>query len=280
MPAIPSFDEYVAALSRLTSHVDPTSASSGTAALHEAAQSLADLPELSAESLSWWAHQNPAWVPALGLAVGLSQEKLKNMLQHHFGTSGWVTLARARPVELVAMLDTEFDLVTMVEAQRARTYTFGDVLVARAGTRVTANRAATSGRRIEDDIEAVARDLGLSYATRTRFVGRNNRTAPCDLVIPGGLDEALIVVAAKGFDSTGSKLTDTVREIEEMADVRAPRQFVMAVIDGIGWKSRLADLRRIYELWSSQQINGLYTLATLDQFRIDVAEAARLLKLL
>ena len=57
---------------------------------------------------------------------------------------------------------------------------------------------------------------------------------------------AAIAVAAKGFDSTGSKLTDAVREIEEMADVRLPRQFIMAVIDGIGWKSRQSDLRRIY----------------------------------
>jgi len=66
-------------------------------------------------------------------------------------------------------------------------------------------------------------------------------------------------VAAKGFDSTGSKLTDAVREIEEMADVRQARQFIMAVIDGrgdgrrppsqaihhgghrrIGWKNRKA----------------------------------------
>lgn len=89
-----------------------------------------------------------------------------------------------------------------------------------------------------------------------------------------------LAVAAKGFDSTGSKLTDAVREIEEMADVRLPRQFVMAVIDGIGWKSRIADLRRLYDLWERQQIDGMYTLLTLDRFRADLAEAARLRGLL
>ncbi len=45
---------------------------------------------------------------------------------------------------------------------------------------------------------------------------------------------APIAVAAKGFDSTGSKLTDSVREVEAMADVRLPTQFIMVVIDGIG----------------------------------------------
>jgi hypothetical protein len=48
------------------------------------------------------------------------------------------------------------------------------------------------------------------------------RTAPCDLAIPG--TDAVIVVAARGFDSTGSKLTDAVREVEEMTDVRLARR--------------------------------------------------------
>jgi hypothetical protein len=87
-------------------------------------------------------------------------------------------------------------------------------------------------------------------------------------------------VAAKGFDSTGSKLTDAVREVEEMADVRLPTQFVMIVIDGIGWKSRIGDLRRIYQLWESQQIDGMYTLRSMDAFARDLENAARLRRLL
>lgn len=86
-------------------------------------------------------------------------------------------------------------------------------------------RRGATGRRIEDEIEVIAADLGLAYQTRARFTGRNGRTAPCDLVLPNGAS-AEIVVAAKGFDSTGSKLTDAVREIEEMADVRLPRGLV------------------------------------------------------
>lgn len=92
--------------------------------------------------------------------------------------------------------------------------------------------------------------------------------------------DAQIVVAAKGFDSTGSKLTDAVREIQEMAAVRRPQQYVMAVIDGIGWKSRVADLKRIHQLWVDGDIDGMYTLATLDTFREDLRQAARLRNLL
>jgi hypothetical protein len=279
VPDIPSFTEYLASLGRLTAHADPTAASPGAAEIKAAAASLAVLDEVTADTLATWAGAHPAWVNALGLAVGLSQEKLKNTLKHHFGTSGWVILARERPGDLVRMLETEFDLVRLIEVQRNRSYDFGDILIARAGTRQTATAAGASGRKVEDEIEAIAMDLGLPCQTRTRFTGRNSRTAPCDLVIPSG-GRAEIAVAAKGFDSTGSKLTDAVREIEEMADVRQARQFIMAVIDGIGWKNRLNDLRRIYALWESNQIDGMYTLATLDRFRADLRQAARLRGLL
>lgn len=97
-------------------------------------------------------------------------------------------------------------------------------------------------------------------------------------MVDGGVQH--IAVAAKGFDSTGSKLTDAVREIEEMADVRLPRQYIMAVIDGIGWKSRKTDLQRIHHLWETGQIDGMYTLATLVDFRHDLEEAATLRGLL
>ncbi len=247
--------------------------------LRDTASDLARLDVVSQESLSGWVANHPDGVIALGLTVGLSQERLKNTLRHHFGTSSWRSLARQRPAELITMLDQEFGLLASLENQRHRAFDFGDLLVARAGTRSTAVRAGASGRRLEDEIEAIARQLQLPYATRTRFTGRNHRTAPCDLVIPKG-DEALIVIAAKGFDSTGSKLTDAVREIEEMAEVRLPRQHVIAIIDGIGWKSRQADLRRIYKLRASQQIDGLFNLSSLGAFTEDLQRAARLRGLL
>jgi len=133
---------------------------------------------------------------------------------------------------------------------------------------------------VEDEIEAVAASLGLRYELRTRFQGRGGDTAPCDLAVPAGGVNARVVVAAKGFDSTGSKLTDAVREIEQMAEVRLPTHFVMAAVDGIGWKNRAADLRRIYDLRDADRIDGLYALTTLGDFRNDLEAAARRLGLL
>jgi hypothetical protein len=276
--AVP-FADYLGTLGRLGAHIDPLAPTAASDAIRAAAASLAALPTISRASLTTWAGTHPRDVPVLGLIVGLSQEKLKNALKDRFDTVGWVMLARNRAADLIDWLDDMYGLVAMTDEQLHLQYGFADVLVARAGTRAAATAAGQQGRKVEDEIEAVAKGLGLPYETRTRFAGRAGRTAPCDLVIPNG-DGAEIVVAAKGFDSTGSKLTDAVREIEEMAEVRTPRQFVIAVIDGIGWKNRAADLRKIHQLWVKQQIDGMYTLATLDQFRDDIEEAARLRKLL
>jgi hypothetical protein len=54
----------------------------------------------------------------------------------------------------------------------------------------------------------------------------------------------------------------------------------MAAIDRICWKSRRADLQRLYDLWTSREIDGIYTLSTLDRFRIDVEAAAKRVELL
>lgn len=279
VPDLPGFDAYLGSLQPLTIYADPTLPWAEVAAIKSAADDLANLKVISRATVASWVQEHPRSANVLGLIVGLSQEKFKNTLKHHLKSSGWIMLSKEHPDDLVRMLDEEFDLIHLLDVQSGLSYDFGDILIARAGTRQTAAAAGASGRKVEDEIEAIAKELGLPYQARTRFTGRNGRTAPCDLVIPSG-DHAEIAVAAKGFDSTGSKLSDAVTEIENMADVRQPRQYVLAVIDGIGWKNRLKDLRRIYTLWERRQIDGMYSLASLGSFRDDLREAARLRGLL
>lgn len=277
--AIPTFEEYLDTLGRLSAHVDPIPSTPEAERIRRASASLAVLSHVDVDTLVTWLGDNSRNADVLALAVGMTQEKMKNNLRDHFGTSGIVTLARKKPLELIEWLEVEFDLIRSLTVQRHKSYEFGDILVARAGTRVTAKTAGAAGRRVEDEIEVIARDLGLQVVTRTRFTGRNGQSAPCDVLVVDKDGAHHIAVAAKGFDSTGSKLTDAVREIEEMSNVRLPRQFIMAVIDGIGWKSRKADLQRIHHLWQIDQIDGMYTLATLADFRRDLASAALRLNL-
>ncbi|HEX4976563.1 MAG TPA: hypothetical protein VFV40_01745 [Nocardioides sp.] len=267
-------EDYLGRLRRLTEHVDPMAASSDADAIREAGASLDRLPEVNEELLVEWVTVHPEAVNALGLTVGLSQEKLKNLLKVRFGSSSWARVAKGDPHGLVAWLVEEFDLLVALEQQHNRTYTFGDVLAARGTSRQTATSAGVAGRSIEDAVEQIVQELGLPYAMRGRFVGRNGETGPADLAVPD-FEHAVVAVACKGFDSTGSKLTAAVTEVTEMANVRYAHQYVLAVVDGIGWLNRLGDFRRMYALAESRRIDGLYALADLDRFRDDLEQAAR-----
>lgn len=275
MPVVP-FDEYVATLGRLTARIDPTASTPAADDIQDAVASLEALDAVDLDSLAAWALVHPEQTYVLALVVGLSREKLTNHLRDWFGTGSWRKAALEETRGFIEKLDQEFDLFRLLRTQRGATYSFADVLVARAGTRATATTAGRSGRKIEDELEAIAAALKLPYVPRTRFEGRNGRTAPADLAVPASGRDCRIAVAAKGFDSTGSKLSDAVREIEEMADARTGGQVAMAVVDGIGWKGRIADLKRIWTLWETGEIDGLYTLATLDQFKMDLDRFAAL----
>lgn len=211
----------------------------------------------------------------------VGDEQLKRKLQHGLGMSGWVLLARNRPLDLVGFLDEQFGFINALILERKKRWTFADVLAERYFlSRRRASRAVKRGKVVEDAVEGIVNELDLPHAMRTRFVGGGGKEAPCDLAIPEGGARAQIVIAAKGFNSTGSKLTDAVREVEAVAGARLPRQFVFVVVDGIGWLGRQADLKRIYAAWVEKRIDGLYSLATLVDFRRDVENAAKILKLL
>lgn len=234
---------------------------------------LAASGEPTRESLATFMSAHPDAVPILATAAGLTREMLKNQLRHRLNSSSWIKLARQEPDRLVEVLD-EFGLVERLRAQMGREWSYADVLLERyLWSQRGAFGAIRRGRGIEDRVEGVVQRLGAKAQLRTRFTGRGGASAPCDLAIPAGEAEAKIVVAMKGFNSTGSKLSDAVREIEAMAEARVPQQYVFAVIDGIGWKSRRADLQRIYELWDRRSIDGLYTLAHLDRFEDDLRAA-------
>ena len=215
----------------------------------------------------------------IAAAANLSQERLRTWLQATFGTAGWVALARQRPHELASGLESSHGVVALLQAQAQRTWTWADVLARTMSSRQRAGSAVMQGRALEDAVEAVLTTLGLSFTARGRFTGTASRTAPVDFAVPAAGDSTLIAVAVKGFDSTGSKLTDARREIEEMAAVRRARQFIFAIVDGHGWLRRASDLRRIHKLWADGEIDGLYGQATLDAFATALAEAARRLDL-
>lgn len=178
------------------------------------------------------------------------------------------------------MFEREYGLIERIEAERGRSWSYGDILFERVESRSRAGRAIGRGRDLEDEVEKVVKSLELPYVLRTQFTGRRGRVEPCDLAIPAGGANALIVCAVKANNSTGSKLSDALREIQAMAEARDPRQFVYAVVDGIGWLNRQSDLQKIFNLWTERSIDGLFSLAQLPRFREELRHAAAIHRLL
>lgn len=236
---------------------------------------LHELGAPSVEKLAAFIKENPHAVPILTTCIGLTQEQFKNLLSHRMGTAGWIRLARTRPGELIAMLEQDFELIRKLGEQLDRDWTLADVLLERyLWSRRGAASAVSQGRSVEDEVERVVLRLGLPMEPRTQFLGKGGESAPCDLAIPAGGLHTQIAIAMKGYNSTGSKLSDAVREVDRMVNVRTPRMYVYVIVDGIGWRSRKADLRRIYNFWERKEIEGLYTLAQLDEFERELRIAA------
>jgi hypothetical protein len=277
--SVPDFEDYLTSLSA----VAPEATAAEPEALDLCVRATAfvvALDPLDREGLSGAVATDPHIVPVFAAAAGLSQERFKTWLQTRFGTAGWVTLGRSRAAELVAAMDDDFGLLTLLTEQAQREWTWADVLARVMAPRQRAGSAIQQGRDLEDEVEAVITGIELDFVPRTRFEGSAGQSAPADFAIPAGGGDALIAVAVKGFDSTGSKLTDARREIEEMAKVRLPTQFIFAVVDGQGWIRRQNDLRSIHRLWAEKRIDGLYNRASLGSFEGSLRDAARRLDLI
>lgn len=274
------YEEILAALRPIVPPTDLLAESETQESVRKISAELAGLSTITVEALETWVDGRADAIRVLGLAVGLGQERLKMWGKHNFGTMGFSVLAKEHCRETIELLESEHNLLHAIEQGRHQQYSYSDILVTRAASKATAKRASSAGRSLEDLLEAAAAEAGLKYSTRDRFTGIGGRTAPYDLAILDQNGDPVIVVGAKAFDSTGSKLSDALREIEEMAQTRLPRQYVFAAIDGIGWKGRESDLKKIHQLWVDQRIDGIYSASTMGDFKDRLIDAGKRLGLL
>lgn len=238
------------------------------------------LPAVTRDTLATVVRTTPDAVPHLAAIVGLSQTRLKQQLRAHLGSESWLTRAQRDPYELVDLLDDQFDLVAEVHAALHRPYTLADVVIARSARKASATAGIDAGRHLEDQVEAIVRALSLPFDPRTQFVGVDGEQGPADFAIPAGGSDCLIAIGVKGFDSTGSKLTAAVDEVRRMVAVRRPDQYMLAVVDGIGWHGRQGDLGRLVAMRDRAALNGLYTVQDLGELAVDLRDAAVRLGLL
>ena len=226
-------------------------------------------PELDATALAMLLKEHPLALDVLRLLAAEGQEPMAHRLCDVLGGKrrGWTALralARKSPDEMATAL-AAIGMVERVREQVWRQWTIADVLVDRYKLgRGRAIAGQSRGRGLENEVEAILRGIPVPFESRVTFTGAGGVTAKCDFAIPAR-EEPLIVIEAKGYEATGSKLTDFLGDVLKIKQAKGYHMYLFVVTDGRGWFNRQSDLKRLIELHEGGIVEMIYTRARLPQ---------------
>jgi hypothetical protein len=115
---------------------------------------------------------------------------------------------------------------------------------------------------LENDVAQVLDRLQIPFQRGATFTGRKAVKAKCDFAVPSK-EHPKIVIEAKGFEATGSKLTDFLGDVLKIGQAKDFHMYFFLVTDGRGWRNRISDLRKIVEYHHEGLIDMIYTRARL-----------------
>jgi DpnII restriction endonuclease len=151
--------------------------------------------------------------------------------------------------------------------------TWRDILVERLKTgRGSAIKAQARGRFLEDKTEEIVQSVfGIGhYDARCRFVGANGlEDEKADFAIPSR-EDARILIEVKAYGATGSKQTDILGDMGRIVGKKRHDTTLLFVTDGVTWKLRTNDLRKLIEMQNKGQIARIYTSKMFPDFRQDL----------
>ncbi|HWF59126.1 MAG TPA: DpnII family type II restriction endonuclease [Nitrospira sp.] len=201
------------------------------------------------------------------LFLGLSKDQFTGVLREAMKEAGHgVSSYRKNPEVFLEALVALGILEAMAE-QTNRAPKWSDVLVERLRSgRGSAISGQKRGRGVEDFAEAIVRKIfGNNYACRCTFTGPRNKKAKSDIAIPSKT-EPRILIEAKGYGATGSKMTDIIGDIEKIIAAKRSDTAFLFFTDGLTWKQRKSDLRKIVEYQNAGDITRIYSYALAHQF--------------
>jgi hypothetical protein len=135
--------------------------------------------------------------------------------------------------------------------------------------------AQKRGSTLEDAVEAILIELrdeiGITFDRGGNFVSRSGKQAKADFTVPSK-EVPHIIIEAKGYEATGSKLTDVLGDILKVLEVKDKDSHYFFVTDGIGWYRRLSDLKKIVEHHQRGDIEMIYTISTLQDLKENIRD--------
>lgn len=205
------------------------------------------------------------------LFLGLSKDQFVSTLRGIRGDLGiGVKSYRADPEGFVQDVLSTGLLESMVQESNRKPH-WSDVLIEllRSG-RGSAISGQRRGRSVEDFAEAIVKKVfGDDFQARCTFKGPREQQAKCDFAIPSK-SAARILIESKGYGATGSKMTDILGDIRTIIAAKRPDTAFLFFTDGLTWKERKSDLRKIVEFQNNGDIMRIYTYAMAAQFEKDL----------
>ncbi|MEN6368274.1 MAG: DpnII family type II restriction endonuclease [Thermotogota bacterium] len=216
-----------------------------------------------------------AFLDTCRLLLGLGQEPAAHVLSDALGRESltWTklrALAVQAPAELAEAL-VRAGLPEIIDNGLGKEWRLEDVLIERY--RMSRGRAIAGqqrGRGLENAVEEALRTANVPFVPRVAFVGKQGKTAKCDFAIPGK-NSPKVVVEVKGFEATGSKLTDFLGDVLKIAQAKDYHMYFFLVTDGRGWQNRESDLRKLVQYQHEGLIDMIYPRRALPQ----LAQAVR-----
>jgi hypothetical protein len=207
------------------------------------------------------------------LFLGLSKDQFVSVLRGTRGDAGiGIKAYKADRASFIEdLLSTGILEAMAAEASRKAHWT--NVLAERLRSgRGSAISGQKRGRGVEDFAEAIVRNVfGDDFQARCTFKGPRGQEAKCDFAIPSK-SAARILIESKGYGATGSKMTDILGDIRTIIASKRPDTAFLFFTDGLTWKQRQSDLRKIVEFQNAGDIRRIYTYAMAPQFEKDLRE--------
>jgi DpnII restriction endonuclease len=210
----------------------------------------------------------------LRLFLDLSKDEFTRITAELFKDTGGagVTNFRSDPDAFVAKLE-ETQILERMSAEVNRPPEWSDRLVGLfQGGWGSAVKGQLRGRMLEDFTEGILIKVfpPEQIIPRCQFLGANGLSSEkADFAIPSAND-ALILIEVKAFNATGSKQTDVLGDIFRIVEQKRDDTAFILVTDGISWKARASDLRKIIQLQNVGKIRKIYTMAMAKEFESDL----------
>lgn len=196
------------------------------------------------------------------LFLALSKDSMTTELRSALGDGGIGATRYANDRTRFLEALEELGLLEKMAATINYKPVWSDILAERLRSgRGSAIQGQKRGRGLEDFAEKIVEQVfGKSgYETRCTFSGADGITAKCDVAIPDRT-QPRIVIESKGYGATGSKMTDIIGDLDAIIKAKRHDCPFLFITDGLTWKSRISDLRKIVNRQNQGKITKIYTM--------------------